>query len=50
MLQVLEFIFRSFWTWLGAAILLEIIFGGVYRSIYSILYDVKKNIDEKEKK
>jgi len=34
MIEVLQFIFRDFWTWLGTAILLAIIvssFGGLIR-------------------
>jgi hypothetical protein len=34
MLECLEFIFSSFWVWLGTAILLHVIRGGTVFKIY----------------
>ena len=30
MLEIIKFIFSSFWIWLGTVIILGIIFGGIY--------------------
>jgi hypothetical protein len=36
MLEILQFIFSSFWIWLGTVIILESIFGG-FRSLVKII-------------
>ena len=50
MLEILNFVFRDFWTFCGVVILLYVI--GVYcitAPISAIAYIFSKNTDEKEK-
>lgn len=42
MLEVLEFIFSSFWRWLGFAILLAIVAEGAGNILQTIIFRVKK--------
>jgi len=43
LLEILEFIFSSFWIWFGASIMLSIVCGGVARWLpYSILQGIAK--------
>lgn len=37
MLEILQFVFSSFWIWLGTAILTWIISGGVSRALVLVL-------------
>lgn len=50
MLEILEFIFRDFWTFCGVVILLCIIGEDVVASLSTIVCIFHKNIDNKEKR
>lgn len=41
MLEVLEFIFSSFWIWLGMAIFLAIIAEGIGNVFQAIIFKIK---------
>lgn len=47
MITVLEFIFRSFWTWAGTLVLVAVIVGGLasWRPVTIIRHD---GVDEKD--
>lgn len=35
MIEILQFIFSSFWIWLGTIVLVAAVFGGVAKVIYA---------------
>ncbi len=37
MIEILEFVFSSFWIWLGFAILLGIVTQGAWRLVWSVI-------------
>ena len=48
MLEVLQYIFSSFWIWLGTAILCSIIFGGLGSMFNRVVNITKKDHKETE--
>jgi len=44
MLEVLEFIFRNFWTWLGSVVLLGVAVGG-FSEFVKVVVNKTKRVD-----